>query len=626
MRKAIVLGLLSVHLVILFLGCADPGKNSSHSPKTTIAVAGSLKGKDKGEPIPKLEQRDGMTKLIVNGQPYICVAGEVHNGSSTDFATMERTIHRLAEANLNTILSVVSWDMIEPLEGGFDFSMIDYQIRTAQEANVRLIFLWFGSWKNGLSHYIPEWVKADQQRFPRVVNEEGDTLEILSTLSEANRDADTRAFAAMMQHIREIDSDQRTVIMVQVQNEVGASGTTRDFSEAANTAFNGLVPEELIAWLQDNRNRLHPELKAVWAAQGYSTNGTWEEVFGENVPRTDKPVPNSPDRERRAEDIVLFDYTDEIFMAWNYAQYIGQTAAVGKREYPLPMFVNAWIVQPMDTGPGDYPSGGPQPRVLDIWQAGAPEIDIFAPDIYLPEFTEIAEAYKHNGNPLFVPETSRSSDNAWMAFTELDALCYSPFGIDSLTPGSGFALTYGLLDALSGAIATAQGWPGAIRLIELEADAHPEPIAMGEYVFDFTPSPPSRWFRRPEPEIPEREGTAEFMYKPYLVIVQAAEDEFYFASNGYFPFQVALKDGDGIAAPSVIDLGYFEDGEWVRTRRMNGDDLMGRGYDVSGAAAEGRAGTQIPLGDRIRGRFATQGQEAIDRPREVIRARFYRYR
>jgi len=430
----------------------------------------------------------------------------------------------------------------------------------------------------------------------------------------------------MMRHIREIDSKRRTVIMVQVQNEVGASGTTRDFSEEADTRFNGPVPVELIAWLQDNRNRLHPELKRMWAAQDFRTNGTWEEVFGRNVPRTDKPVPNSPDRARRARDAELFDYTDEIFMAWNYAQYIGYVAAAGKREYPLPMFVNAWIVQPMDTGPGDYPSGGPQPRVLDIWQAGAPSIDILAPDIYLPEFKEIARAYKHNGNPLFIPETGRSSDNAWAAFTELDALCYSPFGIDSLNPDSGFSLTYGLLDALSGAIAAAQGRPGAIRLIEVEKDAYPEPVAMGGYIFDFTPPEPSRWFRPPQPEFPEQEGAATFMYKPYLVIVQSSEDEFYFASNSYFPFRVSLKNGDGIAAPAVVDLGYFEDGAWLRTRRMNGDDLMGRGYDVSGAAAEGRAGTQVPLGDSVRGRFTPQGQEAFDRPREVMRVRFYRYR
>jgi hypothetical protein len=148
---------------------------------------------------------------------------------------------------------------------------------------------------------------------------------------------------------------------------------------------------------------------------------------------------------------------------------------------------------------------------------------------------------------------------------------------------------------------------------------------MGGYVFDFTPPPPSRWFRQPESQFPELQGAARFMYKPYLVIIQATENEFYFATNDYFPFQVRLKDGDGFAAPAVIDLGYFEDGAWVRTRRMNGDDLMGRGYDVSGAAAEGLAGTQVPLGDRMRGRFIPQELDVIQ-PREVLRVRFYRYR
>ena len=58
-----------------------------------------------------------------------------------------------------------------------------------------------------------------------------------------------------------------------------------------------------------------------------------------------------------------FNHTDEIFMAWNYSHYIGYVAAQGKKEYPLPMYVNTWLVQPNDLGAGDYPSGGPEPLV-----------------------------------------------------------------------------------------------------------------------------------------------------------------------------------------------------------------------------------------------------------------------
>ena len=418
--------------------------------------------------IPHLEKRDGMTKLIVEGRPFICVAGELANTTSSDREATKAAIARLAAANLNTILTVVSWDLVEPEEGKFDFSMIDYQIEAAHAAHVRLIFLWMASWKNGLSHFPPAWVKANQDRFPRVVNGEGKSLEILSTLSQANRDADAKAFAAVLKHIREVDKNQ-TVIGFQVENEVGIMGSTRDFCDAANAAFAGPVPKALTDYLQKNRNNLLPELKKIWDAAGNKTSGTWEEVFGKNVPRpaNDKPVPNSPGRQPRAADAELFNHTDEIFMAWNYASYIGYVAAQGKKAYPLPMYVNTWLVQPNDLGPGDYPSGGPEPLVHDIWRAAAPAIDILAPDIYLPQYAQIIQTYARNGNPAFNPETEQNANTCWNAFTELNLLCFSPFGIDELSPDSPFARSYGFISSVSGAIAEAQGRQDAIKLIKL---------------------------------------------------------------------------------------------------------------------------------------------------------------
>ncbi|MGD1031435.1 MAG: beta-galactosidase, partial [Opitutaceae bacterium] len=427
-------------------------------PCCVIACASTLASAQALNDIPHLEKRDGMTKLIVDGRPYICVAGELTNTASSDREGTKAAIARMAAANLNTVLTVVSWDLVEPREGHFDFSMIDYQIEAARASNVRLVFLWMGSWKNGLSHFPPTWVKANQERFPRVVNGQGRTLEILSTLSEANRNADARAFAAVMNHIREVDSTQHTVIAIQVENEVGAMGTTRDFCDAANQAFNGPVPAELTNYLQEHKDSLLPEMKRIWDAAGDKTSGTWEEVFGKNVPRPvdDPPVPNSPGRLPRAADAELFNHTDEIFMAWNYSRYIGYVAAQGKKEYALPMYVNTWIVQPNDIGAGDYPSGGPEALVHDIWRAGGPAIDILAPDIYLPQYAETVRRFARNGNPAFNPECRQDADNAWMGFTELNLLCSSPFGIDNLSPDSEFARAYGFINSVSGAIAEAQ--------------------------------------------------------------------------------------------------------------------------------------------------------------------------
>jgi len=587
--------------------------------------------------MPHLEKRDGMTKLIVDGRPFICVAGEVANTSSSDVEAMKLTVPRLAKANLNTILTVVSWDLFEPQEGQFDFSMIDYQIEAARASNVRLIVLWMASWKNGLSHFPPEWVKANQDRFPRVVNAEGHTLEILSTLSQANRDADAKAFAAVMKHIRQVDKDH-TVIAIQVQNEVGVMGSTRDFCQAANAAFAGPVPKALTDYLQKNKDNLLPEFKKIWDAAGNKTSGTWEEVFGKNVPRpaNDPPVPNSPGRQPRAAGAELFNHTDEIFMAWNYAHYIGYVAAQGKKEYPIPMYVNAWIVQPNDLGPGDYPSGGPEPLVHDIWRAGAPAINILAPDIYLPQYAEIIQTFARSGNPAFNPETRQDGDNCWAAFTQLNALCYSPFGIDNLSPDSEFARTYGFINSISGAIAEAQGKQDAIKLITLAQGQDPGKVEMGDYVFDFTPAPGRRGggggAGGPAPTT-EAAATASrpaggagaiaFMDAPFVLIINTAPDEYYFATNGNYAFRVSPKIPGGIATAASIDRGACINGKWVRSRRYNGDDIMGRGYDVSGAAADSQAGTQIPLGFRRRN-VATVATGITPSP-TVIRVRFYRY-
>ena len=602
--------------------------------------------------IPHLEKRDGMTKLIVDGHPFICIAGELSNTASSDREATQATIARLAQANFNTILTVVSWDLVEPEEGKFDFSMIDYQIEAARANNVRLVLLWMASWKNGLSHFPPLWVKANQDRFPRVVNGQGKTLEILSTLSENTRNADAKAFAAVMRHIREVDKTH-TVIAFQVENEVGTMGTTRDFGPAANAAFAGPVPTELTGYLQKNKDHLLPELKTIWDAAGDRTSGTWEQVFGKNVqrPANDPPVPNSPNRARRPAGAELFNHTDEIFMAWNYSHYIGYVAAQGKKEYPIPMYVNTWLVQPNDIGAGDYPSGGPEPLVHDIWRAGGPAIDILSPDIYLPDYAGIIKTYSRNGNPAWNPETGLNANNAWLGFSQLKLLCFSPFGVDgsrNVTSDDTFVRSYGFLNSISGAIAEAQGKPDAIKLIELEPGQNPGKVAMGRYIFDFTPvagtrggaageaprvmspaqgSGGSAGGTQPAPQAGGRGGSVglSFLDKPFVLIVNTAPNEYYFATNASFPFVAMPNDipNARVAAPGIMERGAFKNGVWAMQRRVNGDDIMGRGYDVSAESNLNLPGSQIPLGARGRG---TGAGTTTPQPPSVMRVVFYQYR
>lgn len=602
--------------------------------------------------MPHLEKRDGMTKFIVDDRPFICIAGELSNTASTDPESTKAVFARLAQANLNTILTTVSWDMVEPEEGKFDFSMVDYQIEAARANNVRIVFLWMASWKNGLSHFPPTWVKADQSRFPRVVNGQGKTLEILSTLSNNSRNADARAFAAVMQHILEVDKNHN-VIAIQLENEVGAMGTTRDFCPEAIAAFAGPVPRELTDYLQKNKDNLLPEFRKIWDAAGNKTSGTWEEVFGKNVqrPANDPPVPNNRSRPQRAADAELFNHTDEIFMAWNYSRYIGYVAEQGKKAYALPMYVNTWLVQPADIGAGDYPSGGPEPLVHDVWRAGGPAIDILAPDIYLPDWVGIIKTFSRNGNPAWNPETSQNANNAWIGFTQLNLLCFSPMGVDgrtSTSPDDPFMRSYGFLNSISGALAEAQGKTNAIKLIELEPGQNPGRIEMGRYIFDFTPVAGARGGatttvasvpdNAPKGAAQDDRGGAAagsfgggssglaFLDRPFLLIINTAPDEYYFATNGSFSFVTSPNNipNARVAAHATIDRGGFRNGIWVTKRRANGDDVMGRGYDVSAAANDNLPGSQITLGARRGGRGVVDSSTAIQPP-SVTRIRLYTY-
>jgi len=580
------------------------------------------------QPIPHLEKRDGMTKLIVDGRPFICVAGELANSSSSDVQTMESTWPRLAKMNLNTILSVISWDLIEPDEGKYDFWMIDYQIKAARANNLRLIFLWMASWKNGMSHYPPRWVKANQDRFPRAMDEQGHAVEVLSTFGQASRDADAKAFAAVMKHIREVDSRDHTVIAMQVENEVGLIASSRDHCPAANEAFAKPVPRELTQYLLQHKDNMLPEFKKIWVAAGSKTTGTWKEVFGKNV---SSPVPPKPDNSRpaRPADADLYSHTDEIFMAWNYARYMGYVAEQGKKQYPLPMFVNAWLVNQADRGPGDYPSGGPVPLVHDIWRAGAPAIDILASDIYTPQYAQVMQEFGRNGNPVFIPETRQEADSCWAAFTQYNALCFSHMGIDNSSnwfPDSPFARIVRLAGQTSGAIAEAQGKKDATRLITLTPGQNPGKVEMGDYLFDFTPVSGAGAGRGAAASRPATgPASRSFLDSPFVLIINTAPDEYYFATNGNFPFRVSPRaSGVNTAAAATIDRGYFSNGKWVLAHRLNGDDIL-TSTDLPGAAANHQSGSVIPLGSRGRWNAPFAPVGGMSPTPTIWRVTFYQY-
>lgn len=532
-------------LLMFTIFCCTQNKNVSSNQNSQTDL----------KQIPHLEKQGTATRLVVEGKPFLMISGELHNSTCGGFDYMRPKWEALAKKNLNSVIASVSWELIEPEEGKFDFALVDSIIAGARKADLKLGLIWFASWKNGSSVYAPAWVKKDYEKYPRVKDENGKPLDILSTFGIASGDADAKAFTALMRHIKEVDSEKQTIVMIQVENEMGvvdALGTTvgnarRDFSVPANTAFNGPVPQIFIDYIVKHKDNLFPELYKVWSANGFKTSGSWEEVFGKSVLKPDM------------KDWQFYSYyTEELFMAWNYALYAEKVTSAGKKEYQLPMYVNAWLKQPFSYWPGKYPSGGPLPQVLDVWRAAATSIDFIAPDIYMDEFSWACKEYTRSGNPLFIPET-RGGDigaaRALYVFGEFNAGCFAPFGIDDIinTKNDPLEESYAVLQNMSAVILEHQG-NGTMKGIIVDTKSPVQKFELGDYKIE------ARIGERAKTEIAGG------------LIIQTGKQEYICAGKGLDVLFIPKNDSMHVALEAV-DEGSFRDGKWINERRLNGDEI-----------------------------------------------------
>ena len=514
---------------------------------------------------PQLEKYGSKSRLIVNGKPFLSLAGELHNSSSSNLKYMETIWPKLIQMNLNTVLAPVSWELLEPKEGEFDFYLIDGLINKAREYNLKIVFLWFGSWKNLVSTYVPEWVKRNPQRFPLFCAKNGEKYQMLSTFSKENINADSRAFAAMMRHIKQIDSAEQTVIMIQVENEVGTDFGEKDCSKAASEVYSGPVSEKLMAFLQKNKSSLIPEFKQVWGQNGYKTKGSWKEVFGEG------------------------SAGNEIFMAWHLASYIGEIIKAGKKEYNIPMFVNASVGR-QDEKLATYPSGGPVPFVMDIWHAAAPDLDMLCPDIYYGDFIGHCQKYTQTGNPLYIPETragERGASNALQAFGNFNALGFSPFGIESMVedPISGpLSQIYNRLGQLSSLILKSESKKQMVAF-SVDTSNIKGTIDFGAYVIDY--------------EL--KKGRLSTDINPelgYALVIETGSNEF-IATGKNINIQFSLKNHkESVTGILLAEEGKFENSKWVSERRLNGDEIMVN-YSFSRLFSEGKSGNGLKFNNSL---------------------------
>ena len=492
--------------------------------------------------LPHLRQQGTATQLVVDGKPFLILGGELGNSTSSSLEYMRPVWPKVVSLNLNTLLVPVYWELIEPAEGKFDFSLVDGLIEEARRHQLRIVPLWFATWKNSMSCYAPAWVKMDQKRFPRSQDAMGRGMEILSPFSKENLGADARAFAAFMRHLREVDGNDHTVIMVQVENEIGMIPDSRDRSAIAEKLFKESVPTELMNYLGEHKETLIPEFRAQWAAAGFKTRGTWEEVFGPGTK------------------------TDEIFMAWYFARYTNQVAQRGAAEYKLPMYVNAALIRPGHQ-PGQYPSAGPLPHLMDVWRAGAPQIDFLSPDIYFANFAEWARKYQQSGNPLFIPEAAPNSScavNAFYAIGQHDAIGFSPFAIESVEEPVNklLAASYNVLKQLAPLILERQGKKAMAGVLPEGAEQRaPQKVRLGGYALNVT-------YER-------FASSAQNTQTPDAIsgglVISVGPDEFIFAGTGLvITFETETPSDVSVGILSAQE-GKYVNGQWAPGRWLNGD-------------------------------------------------------
>jgi hypothetical protein len=503
--------------------------------------------------MPRLEQKGGRFALVVDGKPFLVLGAQINNSSAWP-ATLPNVWPALEAMHVNTVEAPVYWEQMEPEPGKFDFSNVDALLAGAREHHLRLVLLWFGTWKNGQAHYIPEWMKNDTERYPRALSAYGKVLPVLSSNSANNLEADKHAFAALMRHLREADAAQRTVIMVQVENESGSIGTVRDHSPAAKKEFAGTVPPALATAL-------------------HVGSGNWSQVFG-------------PD-------------ADESFAAYSVAHYINEVARAGKAEYPLPMYCNVWIKYPVHAledrdraSPGqEYPSGGPQQDNINIWKAAAPAVDLLAPDFYSDDmlfYREIIAAYHRDDNALFIPETGMQSNFGRYFFYALGhgAIGFSPFGVDY----TGWTISdekipswlsedYALFKPMAGQVAQLN-FDGKLRTTIEDKGSVRTPLHFGD-----VDAVVSFGFPQRDGEMPP--GNSDSHGRAMVAQLGPLE---YLVTGFDASVSFKLADTAGKAQNQQLEIlraeeGRYENGAWQALRIWNGDQTD-RGLNFKGSRPE----------------------------------------
>ena len=509
--------------------------------------------------------------FVVNGKPFFPLGAQAHNSSSYSREAFSESIKAALALNCNTVEAPIYWHIVEPKEGVFDFTSIDYMVEMCRAAKLKLVILWFATWKNGDWSYTPEWVKQDPARFQRVLRSDFTPVGDLSAHYKANYDADAKAYAAVMAHIKKIDEKDQTVIAMQVQNEPGYLRTDRDYSPKALENVKANVPEKLFAYLEAHK---HAPAYKFWKEAGLKKGVDWVSAFG------------------------YHGY--EFCEAWYLALYIDAVTGAGKKEYNIPMYINVWLNAGNPWGvPGiEYPGGGTVIRAMHIWLAAVEHIDMLAPDIYEQNcyrYERIADFYGSDDNALFIPESSRNVTSACHLFYAIarGAVGYACFGSESCIDKDGNLIE----DALAfrdSFYAVQKALPlifkhkntGKMYPVIAHTGQTDEGYEFEEFIGNVHLAGPSRFdyrIRRLKP--------TEHQQTPRGLIFEDEKKVFYLV--GLFNLRLMPKKSPDVSRidnylPTndflSVEEGHFDDnGQFVADRIRNGDEVMFGGFWVAPA-------------------------------------------
>ena len=499
----------------------------------SVALSGAMNGAD----APKIIEKDGRHALLVEGKPFLVLGGQIHNSSAWP-SELGQVWESAAALHANTVEAPVYWEQLEAQAGHFDFSNVDALVKGARAHNLHLVLLWFGTWKNGNMHYVPSWVKTDSKRFPHTIRPDGEPIDVLSPLGRNTLEADKAVFVTLMDHLKKIDGDQHTVLMVQVENEAGNIGSVRDNSPEANALFAGPVPADLLA-------------------ATHKPAGAWKEVFGADA--------------------------DEIFQVYYQAKYINEIATAGKSVFNIPYSINVWVSYPPAAlaqrqieQPGiGYPSGGAVQRMVGLWKALAPSIDVIGPDIYGDgrEFVDsLMRIYRRADNALLIPEIGRSDNFGKFFYKALGygAIGFAPFGIDRTgwnilgdEKWTAHPRNFQLFAPMSREVAQLE-FEGKVKTAVEEIGQPSQEIDFGEWQATVAYGFPQKDGDMP-PGTKDAHGAA--------FIAQLGPDEFLVTGlDASVIFHLKDKKPWVRSQFVTVEQGHFENGVWKPVRLWNGDE------------------------------------------------------